>query len=45
MATTLKVPGIVPKLSDTPGALSYPAPLLGQHNADLKQPGWPKRSG
>ena len=27
----LDVPGIVPKLSDTPGAIRFPAPTLGQH--------------
>ncbi len=39
----LKVPGIVPKLSETPGGLVHPAPRLGEHNADLAQPGWPPR--
>ena len=28
----LQVPGIVPKLLGTPGALRHPAPVLGQHN-------------
>ncbi len=38
----LKVPGIVPKLSSTPGRLRTPAPKLGQHNDDLMQhAGWP----
>jgi crotonobetainyl-CoA:carnitine CoA-transferase CaiB-like acyl-CoA transferase len=38
----LKVPGIVPKLADTPGRLRMPAPRLGQHNDEvLGQPGWP----
>jgi len=43
----LKVPGIVPKLADTPGRLRTPAPRLGQHNDEvLGQPGWPaKRAG
>jgi formyl-CoA transferase len=27
----LDVPGIVPKLSDTPGSLRSPAPRLGEH--------------
>ena len=27
----LKVPGIVPKLSETPGRLRTPAPRLGEH--------------
>ncbi len=38
----LQVPGIVPKLADTPGRLRTPAPRLGQHNAGvLGQAGWP----
>ena len=42
----LKVPGIVPKLADTPGRLRTPAPRLGQHTAEvLTQRGWPKRPG
>jgi len=41
----LKVPGIVPKLSATPGGLRRPAPRLGEHNADLQgRRGWPARS-
>jgi len=40
---SLKVPGIVPKLSATPGRIAHPAPGLGQHNADLAQGGWPQR--
>jgi crotonobetainyl-CoA:carnitine CoA-transferase CaiB-like acyl-CoA transferase len=40
----LKVPGIVPKLAQTPGRLRTPAPLLGQHNDEvLGRPGWPER--
>lgn len=40
----LKVPGIVPKLSATPGSLRAPAPLLGQHNDDvLGRAGWPSQ--
>ncbi len=40
----LKVPGIVPKLSDTPGALRHAAPHLGEHTADVLQaPSWPER--
>jgi formyl-CoA transferase len=31
----LKVPGIVPKLSDTPGAIRAAAPKLGQHTEDV----------
>ena len=38
----LKVPGIVPKLSATPGRIARPAPKLGEHTGDLKQSGWPK---
>ena len=41
---TLKVPGIVPKLSATPGGIEYAAPRLGQHTDDLKRGGWPTRS-
>ncbi|HEX3096146.1 MAG TPA: CoA transferase [Usitatibacter sp.] len=42
----LKVPGIVPKLSGTPGAIRHPAPRLGEHDADLRRAkGWPERSG
>ena len=38
----LKVPGICPKLSDTPGRLRTPAPRLGQHNGSvLGGAGWP----
>lgn len=41
----LKVAGIVPKLSATPGRLRSPAPRLGQHDADLQgRTGWPSRS-
>ena len=40
----LKVPGIVPKLSATPGRIVHAAPKLGEHNADLKAgAGWPRR--
>jgi formyl-CoA transferase len=42
----LKVPGVVPKLSGTPGALRHPAPRLGEHDADLRRgKGWPERAG
>jgi crotonobetainyl-CoA:carnitine CoA-transferase CaiB-like acyl-CoA transferase len=42
----LKVPGIVPKLADTPGRLRSPAPRLGQHNDEvLGRAGWPARQG
>jgi crotonobetainyl-CoA:carnitine CoA-transferase CaiB-like acyl-CoA transferase len=41
----LKVPGIVPKLSGTPGAIRHPAPRLGEHDVDLRHAkGWPERS-
>lgn len=33
--TPLKVPGIVPKLSETPGGLYRPAPHLGQDTEDI----------
>jgi crotonobetainyl-CoA:carnitine CoA-transferase CaiB-like acyl-CoA transferase len=39
----LTVPGVVPKLSATPGAIRHPAPRLGEHNADLHGTGWPER--
>jgi formyl-CoA transferase len=41
----LKVPGIVPKLSATPGAIRHAAPKLGEHDADLAPGGWPKPRG
>lgn len=31
----LKVPGIVPKLSETPGDINWVGPKLGQHNEDV----------
>jgi formyl-CoA transferase len=31
----LKVPGIIPKLSGTPGAIRSPAPKLGEHTEDV----------
>lgn len=42
----LKVPGIVPRLGDTPGRLQHPAPRLGEHDAEVLGPdgqarGWP----
>ena len=40
----LKVPGIVPKLSLTPGALRHPAPHLGEHTHEAARGGgWPAR--
>jgi len=42
--SVLKVPGIVPKLSATPGRIAHPAPRLGEHNADVAAAGgWPER--
>ncbi|WP_218508810.1 CaiB/BaiF CoA-transferase family protein [Variovorax sp. dw_308] len=41
---TLRVPGVVPKLSATPGAIAHAAPRLGQHTADLQRGGWPTRT-
>jgi crotonobetainyl-CoA:carnitine CoA-transferase CaiB-like acyl-CoA transferase len=42
----LKVPGIVPKLSTTPGRLRTPAPRLGEHTERvLGSAGWPGRDG
>jgi formyl-CoA transferase len=40
----LKVPGVVPKLSATPGRITHAAPRLGQHTADLGLGGWPVRA-
>jgi crotonobetainyl-CoA:carnitine CoA-transferase CaiB-like acyl-CoA transferase len=34
-AGPIKALGIAVKLSDTPGAVDRPAPLLGQHTADI----------
>jgi len=31
----LRVPGVVPKLSDTPGELEWVGPKLGQHNDEV----------
>jgi crotonobetainyl-CoA:carnitine CoA-transferase CaiB-like acyl-CoA transferase len=39
----LKVPGVVPKLSATPGRIAHPAPRLGEHTGDLRGAGWPVR--
>lgn len=33
--STVQVPGIVPKLSQTPGQVTRPAPKLGQHTAEV----------
>lgn len=32
---TLSMPGVVPRLSDTPGAVRWTGPALGQHNAEI----------
>jgi len=38
------VPGIVPKLSATPGRIASPAPRLGEHTAEVVSArGWPAR--
>ena len=40
----LTMPGIVPKLSATPGKVRSPAPQLGEHDDDIKRAeGWPAR--
>jgi formyl-CoA transferase len=31
----MKIPGIVPKLSETPGATRWLGPALGQHTAEV----------
>ena len=42
--STLKVPGVVPKLSATPGRIAHAAPRLGEHTAEvLSTRGWPRR--
>ena len=35
---TVPMPGVVPKLSATPGVLTRGAPLLGEHNAEILGP-------
>jgi formyl-CoA transferase len=41
--TTLRVPGVVPKLSLTPGRIATPAPMLGEHTASVvSQTHWPE---
>jgi formyl-CoA transferase len=34
-ATTFKMPGIVPKLSETPGSAEWVGPELGAHNDEV----------
>jgi len=31
----VRIPGVVPKLSKTPGSVESPGPLLGQHNQEV----------
>ena len=38
--TTLTVPGIVPKLSRTPGTHRLNAPTLGEHSGEVRDRGW-----
>ena len=38
--SALAVPGIVPKLSRTPGAHRRDAPALGQHTQEVREAGW-----
>ena len=33
--TDVKMPGITPKLSDTPGRVRWNGPVLGEHTADV----------
>ena len=40
----LKVPGIVPKLSVTPGRIAQRAPRLDEHGDEVRQRGWVQRS-
>lgn len=42
----ITLPGIVPKLSVTPGRIRAPAPTLGQHDEDVRRAGgrWPTRA-
>jgi len=32
---TVKMPGIVPKMSETPGGVNWSGPALGQHTDDI----------
>lgn len=32
---TIKVPGVIPKFSETPGSIRYRAPELGEHNEEI----------
>ena len=41
---SITLPGIVPKLSATPGRIRTPAPALGQHDGDVKgAAAWPEK--
>jgi formyl-CoA transferase len=40
----LDVPGVVPKLSRTPGGIVQPAPRLGQHTVEVVAGGWASRA-
>lgn len=41
----LKVPGVVPKMSATPGRIAHAAPRLGEHTKEVTSArGWPKRA-
>jgi len=33
--TQVKMPGITPKLSETPGAVRWAGPTLGEHTAEI----------
>ena len=33
--TPIKLPGVVPKLSDTPGAVNWVGPALGEHTDEV----------
>jgi len=35
---SLPMHNVVPRLSRTPGAIRWPAPSLGQHNAEVLEP-------
>jgi len=42
--SAIKVPGVVPKLSATPGGIAHPAPRLGEHTGEVVgASGWPER--
>jgi crotonobetainyl-CoA:carnitine CoA-transferase CaiB-like acyl-CoA transferase len=41
---SIKMPGIIPKLSATPGRIASAAPRLGEHNDALGAKGWPAKT-